>query len=333
VRVLTPHLIADKTVLLRIDMDVPLGHIKDNGVDRRIVLDDFRLRAALPTIYLCLQYAEKVIIMGHIGRPNGEEPELSVAPIVDWLDREIPDFDFPTDRLQVLENLRFEKGEDDCDENYARELASLGNFFVNESFAAHHNASSTVLLPQLLPSSCGFHFDHEVRILRQVHQNPQKPLVAIIGGAKIEDKLAVVEAMSKVADHVLLGGKLPYEIKEKNIALSENVLVGEMDESGFDLSPKTIEHFKQILSGAQEVVWSGPMGKYEEGFQKGNSALAESILYSGAQSIIGGGDTLDALNKLGVLEQFSFVSTGGGAMLKFLAEGTLPTIEALNHHG
>lgn len=333
-RVLTPHLVADKNVLLRIDMDVPLGRIKDNGKEKRLVMDDFRLKAMLPTLYLCLQYADKVIVMGHIGRPEGKEvPDLSVEPIVDWLDREIPDFDFPEDRLNVLENLRFETGEDGSDHEFATELASYGNFFVNEAFASHHTAASTTLLPAMMPSAIGFHFDHEIRILKQVRENPTKPLVAIIGGAKIEDKLPVVEALAKVSDHVLLGGKLPHEVREQGTQLPDNVVVGEMDHTGLDLSDETIKHYQEILKTAKEVVWSGPMGKYEDGHQKGNYGVAEAIIYSGAQSIIGGGDTIDALNNLKILDRFSFVSTGGGAMLNFLAEGTLPTIEAIKHHG
>lgn len=326
-------MISGKTVLLRADLDVPLGHFKDNGKDRMVVLDDFRLRTLLPTLYLCLQYAEKVIVMGHIGRPKGVEKELSVAPIVDWFDREVPEYDFPRDRFQVLENLRFEEGEDECSEKYAKELADLGNFYVNEAFAAHHPASSTTVLPKLLPHACGFHFEHEVRVLKGIRENTyERPVVAIIGGAKIEDKLPVVSTLAKVTDHVLVGGKLPQEIDEQGITLPGNVLIAKMEEGGKDLSEESIQQFRQILKTAKQVVWSGPMGQYEKGFNKGNKALAEEIISSGAESIIGGGDTINALTLLGLIDFFSFVSVGGGAMLEYLVKGTLPTIEALNGH-
>lgn len=330
-RVLTPHLIADKKVLVRIDMDVPIGEVRDEqGHLHKAVLEDFRLQAALPTLYLCMQYAAQVIVIGHIGRPGGkEDPDLSVGPIVEWLDNQFPDFDYPEERLQVLENLRFEPGEDEADPHYARELAKLGDFFVNEAFAAHHPAASTTLLPTLLPHAAGFHFDHEVRMLTHLRENPERPFVAIIGGAKIEDKLPVVEVMAKVADTVLVGGKLPQEIKQKNIQLPPNVLVAEMNQSGQDLAPHTIAQFSQALTGAKQIVWSGPMGHFEAGFNEGNKTLAKIITSSGAESVVGGGDTITALSQIGMLDLFSFASTGGGAMLEFLVKGTLPTIEAL----
>lgn len=330
-RVLTPHLVADKKVLVRIDMDVPLGEITDDtGHARSAVLEDFRLRSALPSLYLCMQYASQVIVLGHIGRPGGKKDQaLSVEPIVNWLDREFPNFDYPAERLQVLENLRFEPGEDAADLDYARELAKLGDFFINEAFAAHHPAASTTLLPTLLPHAAGFHFDHEVRTLRHAREHARQPFVVIIGGAKIEDKLPVVEVLSKIADSVLLGGKLPKEIEEKGLKLPPNVIVARMREDGQDISPQTLPEFGQALIGAKTVIWSGPMGRYEAGFITGTQKLAELVLSSEAESVIGGGDTISALGSTGLLDQFSFVSTGGGAMLKFLVDGTLPTIEAL----
>lgn len=152
--------------------------------------------------------------------------------------------------------------------------------------------------------------------------------MAIIGGAKIEDKLPAVNLFSQIADVVLVGGKLPSEIKEKGLVLPHNVLVAKMDQVGTDLDPLVIDSFVDILKAAKQVVWSGPMGKYEDGATKGSYALAEAVISSGAESIIGGGDTITALDRY--QKQFSFVSTGGGAMLEFLIKGTLPTIEALN---
>lgn len=324
-RVLTPHFVRDKTVLLRYDFDVPL--IEENG--RMEIADDFRLSSGLPTLFLCLQYAKKVILMGHLGRPEGEDPKYSVAPIVEWLDTLVPDYQFAEDELQVLENLRFEKGEDECDINYAKELASLGDCFVMEAFAAHHKAASTIMVPELIPSAAGFHFDHEVRTIRDAKLHPQKPLISVIGGAKIEDKLNAIKVLSEISDVVLVGGKLPHEIKEQGTALPGNVVVAEMNDAGLDLSHKDMADFRKYIVEAKQVIWSGPMGKFEEGQMEGSKAVAEAIIQSDAFSIVGGGDTTDFLSLEGIDDQFSFVSTGGGAMLELLTTNTLPTIEAL----
>lgn len=325
-RVLTPHFIAHKRVLFRADLDVPLKKVDGKWV----VADDFRLMASLPTLYLCMQYAQQVIVCGHLGRPEGKvDPNLSVAPIVEWLDSEFPSYDFPEDRLLVLENLRFESGEDGCSEVYAKELASMADVFVFEALAAHHRASSTVLVSTLMPSAVGFHFDHEMRVLKEVRNNPKQPLIAIIGGAKIEDKISVVEALSKIADKVLLGGKLPSEIKAHWVDLPLNTEVAEMSEDGLDISEETIKKWQEYISEAKQIIWSGPMGNFEQGHLEGTQKIAEAIISSGAESIVGGGDTVSAITELGFLDSFSFVSTGGGAMLKLLADGTLPSIEAL----
>lgn len=317
----TPALLQGKNVLLRYDFDVP---IKDNKI-----LEDFRLRRGLTTLRMCWENAKSVTLMGHVGRPNGEDPNFSVAPIVEWLEKKFPELDLPKGKLHILENLRFEQGEDQASLDYAKKLSKFGDFFVNEAFAAHHKAASTILLPTLLPHAAGLNFAHEVEILTSLRQNPDRPFIAIIGGAKLEDKLPVVETLAKIADAVIVGGKLPSEIKQKGLTFPSNVLVAKMDSAGTDLDPEVIEAFTEVIHPAKEVIWAGPVGYYEAGCNKGNIALAEAILKSGAKSIIGGGDTIAALDKLGFLQKFYFVSTGGGAMLKFLIEGTLPTIEVL----
>lgn len=326
-QIVSPELISGKKVLLRLDIDVPLG--QEGG--RRVVLDDFRLRAGLPTLKLCLEHAEKVIVMGHIGRPDGKETAaLSVEPIYDWLEENLEDFGY-WEKLKLLENLRFETGEDKADLEYAKSLASLGDFFVNEAFAAHHKAASTTVLPTLLPHSAGLHFMQEVEKLTRVRETPKRPLVAIIGGAKLEDKLPAIEALAKIADTVLVGGKLVSEIGKNNVDVSVSVVIGKLNEAGLDLSSETIGEYCSTLKRAKQVVWAGPVGKYEDTLgNEGDRRLAQTIIDSGAESIVGGGDTIAALNKLGVLNQISFVSIGGGAMLKFLTSGILPTIEALS---
>lgn len=323
-QVVTADLIKDKIVLLRYDIDV---EFKDGRVS-----ESFRLKKGLQTLDLCLENASKVIMMGHIGRPQGEEPQLSVEPIYYWL----MNFDhyakaLESKKLRLLENLRFEEEEDRADLTYAKELASFGNFFVNEAFAAYHKAASTTVLPSLLPHAAGLNFNKEVEKLTQIRKDPQKPLVALVGGAKVEGKYRAVVELSKIADSVLVGGLLAQNIRERDLEVPENVILAHLSESGLDISTSSIEAFTEVLKKAKEIIWGGPMGKYE--VLEGNHAdklLAQVIVDSGAESVIGGGDTVAALDKLGLLDKFSFVSSGGGAMLEFLSEGTLATIEALN---
>lgn len=320
-RTLTPSLISGKKVLLRLDTDVPI----ENGR----VVDDFRLEAGMETLDFCLQYATSVIVMGHLGRPEGEDPKYSIKPVVEWLEERFDDLELPPEKLHVLENLRFEAGEEECSEDFAKELARYGEVFINESFAAHHKSASTTVLPKLLPSAAGFRFAKEVEELTRVRKNPKRPLVVIIGGAKIEDKLSVVTEMSRLSDAVLVGGKLIAEIKEKDLNLGSNVLVGTQTEDGKDINEATIGSWERVISGAKMVVWNGPLGLVEEGHDN-SKQIAQIIIDSGAESIIGGGDSISTLDKYKLLDKFSFVSTGGGAMLKFLTEGTLPTIEVLS---
>ncbi|KKR81962.1 MAG: Phosphoglycerate kinase [Candidatus Daviesbacteria bacterium GW2011_GWA2_40_9] len=322
-QVVSREFIAGKKVLLRLDLDVP---IENGKVD-----EDFRLKAALPTLRLCLEHASEVIAMGHIGRPKGKKvEELSVAPIYDWLEKQGLSSHLMSGKLKLLENLRFEEGENKCDPEYAKELAGLGEVYINEAFAAHHPAASTTILPTLLPAFAGLHFAREVEVLTKVRGNPGKPLVVIIGGAKVENKLPLVLAMAKIADQVLVGGKITLElVRSSAVSLPANVLIGELNKEGTDIAEETVQKWKPVISGAKMIVWNGPLGKVEEDQNDQSKNIAQLIIKSGAESIIGGGDTITALNKWGLLNKFSFVSTGGGAMLKFLAEGTLPTIEAL----
>lgn len=327
--VVTPEFVSGKKVLLRYDLDV----ITDGQID------DFRLKAGLPTLKMCLEHASSVTMIGHVGRPGGKEvEELSVTPIYQWLLNQGFRDELQSKKLQLLENLRFDRGEEAADEDYARDLIHLtgGDVFVNEAFAAHHKAASTTVLPTLLPHSAGLNFAKEVYELKKIKENPQKPLVAIIGGVKIEDKLSAILALAKIADSVIVGGRIAEEIRE----VSENVLVARLNEEGTDLSFQTIESWKEIIRGAKMIIWNGPLGKVDSGqgtvdrgTEQGTYKVAEMILESQAEVIIGGGDTVGFLEKANLLDKLKakgFISTGGGAMLKFLSEGTLPTIEALN---
>lgn len=338
-QVITPELIRDKRVLLRLDFDVPLKQLTMNNEQLTVIEDDSRLLAGLPTLDLCLQYAKSVIIMGHLGRPDGKEvPDLSVKPVVDWFEERFSHINLEEGKLHILENLRFEEGEDieapqEKIWQFARELAELGDVFINDSFAAHHKATSTTILPTLMPHAAGLRFAKEVEVLLSVRNSPKKLLVSIIGGAKVEDKYEAIVALSKISEAVLVGGLLPKEIKDKGLYVGSNVLLGKLNEAGTDLASETVEAFEGVIEHAKQIIWAGPMGKTENEELRiknnGTSKIAEAILASGAESIIGGGDTAGVLKELGLLEKFSFVSSGGGAMLKLLVDGTLPTIEAL----
>lgn len=322
-KVVAPELIQDKRVLLRLDLDVPLKNGK--------IEDDTRLLAGMDTLGLCLEFASSVTICGHLGRPGGkEDTALSVKPIVDWLEEGFGHIQLPVGKLHILENLRFEPGEDASDIEFAKELASHGDFYVYEAFATHRPSASTTVVPTLLPHAAGLRFSEEVEQLTQVRENPVRPMVAILGGAKVEDKMPVIKAMADKADVVLVGGKLAAEIKEKGIeGLGANVMVGKLTEDGFDISDETVGAWSKLLSTAKEVVWNGPLGKFEDPIYNQSEKIANAIIASGAKSIIGGGDTISAVTQYGLEDKFTFVSTGGGAMLKLLADGTLPTIEAL----
>lgn len=303
-----PQIISGKKVLLRLDIDVPI----ENGQ----VIEDFRLRAGLPTLKLCLEHAEKVIVIGHIGRPGGKVvSELSVEPISQWFKTHSHS---SSGKLEILENLRFDPREEAGDLEFAKELAVKADVFVNEAFASYHPSVSTTVLPTLLPAFAGLRFAEEVKVLTEVRNNPKKPFVVIMGGAKIEDKKPVIDVLSKIADEILIGGKL---------AKAER-----LNEEGTDISGETMKKWEPVIKNAKMIVWNGPLGKFEDEKNNATKKIAEIVLGSGAKIVIGGGDTIAALEKYGLLqkaEKVAFVSTGGGAMLKLLSEGSLSTIEAL----
>ncbi len=357
-QIVNADLIRAKKILLRLDIDVPLGKVGD----RLEVIEDFRLRAGIPTIKLCLENASKVILVGHLGRPfanaseevNGRPQDLSARPVCEWFkDRLKVDIEFAesleeveksNSKVILLENTRFFHGEvpgadyhatctsKTCDADFAKQLAGLGEFYINEAFASHNPGASTTIVPTLLPHAAGLRFAKEVEELLAVRNHPKKPLIAIMGGAKVADKLPVIAVLARSADAVLVGGKLIHEIREERLELPNNVLVGKLNADGFDIAPETTSAWNNLISKATMIVWNGPVGKFEDLKYDQTKYLAEEILASGAQIIIGGGDSIAALNQyglLGIAEKKAFVSTGGGAMLKLISDGTLPTIEAL----
>jgi phosphoglycerate kinase len=318
---LTAHLIKDKKVLLRMDLDVAIEEGK--------VVEDMRLEAGLDSLDFCLEHASSVIVMGHIGRPEGEDIKYSVKPIVDWFEEKFSHVDLPEGKLHILENLRFEAGEEVCDPGFAHELASYGEVFVNEAFASYHKSASTTVLPTLMAHAAGFRFEKEVEVLKSVRENPERPFVAIMGGAKVEDKLPAVLAMAKIADTVLVGGKIAQLMRDQGTTLPDHVVLADLTEDGFDITEETVERWKPIITGAKLVVWNGPLGKVEDEKNGQSLNVAQAIIAAQAKSILGGGDSIAFLGKNNLLDHFTFVSTGGGAMLEFLIKGTLETIEAL----
>lgn len=358
-QIVSADLIRAKKILLRLDIDVALQKVAG---DRFQVTEDFRLKAGLPTLRLCIENASKVIIIGHLGRPfttaedekKGNPPELSAKPIQEWFEKELGQEVFFAENLEqveqsnnkivLLENIRFFHGEvpgaayhatctlKTCDVDFARQLAGLGEVYINEAFASHNPAVSTTILPTLLPHAAGVRFAMEVKALLEVRDNPKKPLIAIMGGAKVADKLPVINVLAQKADAVLVGGKLIAEVREQNLELPKNVMVGKLSEDGFDIAPETTESWKGLISKAAMVVWNGPVGKFEDEKNNQTKLIAETVLSANAKVVIGGGDSVAALSQYGLLseaEEKAFVSTGGGAMLKLISDGTLPTIEVL----
>lgn len=358
-QVVDADFVKGKKVLLRYDIDVALR--EDNG--KTLVAEDFKLKAGLDTLNLCIQNASKVIIIGHVGRPfataedekNGNPQEFSAKPIQEWLEKTLgQSLEFAENLEQtsksastivLLENIRFFHGEvpgaeyhatctsKSCDVDFASQLASLADVYVNEAFSAHNKSAATTMVPTLLPHRAGIHFVKEVETLLNVRNNPKKPYVGIMGGAKVKDKLPVITVMAQRADAVLVGGKLVHEIREQNVDLPKNVMVGRLNDDGFDIASETTESWKNLLLNASLIVWNGPLGKFEDPKYNQTEEVIKLILASGAEIVIGGGDSVAALSQYGLLdeaEKKAFVSVGGGAMLKLISDGTLPSIEALN---
>lgn len=326
---ITSDLISGKRVLLRYDIDVPLE--PKTGSLELVVAEEFRLKAGLATLNLCLENSPEVVLIGHLGRPEGQiVKELKVAPVIEWFRSNGYGDSLESGKFRILENLRFDPREESLDLEYAKELSLIGDVYINEAFASHRPAVSTTILPSLLPHAAGLHFAEEVRVLNEVRSNPKKPFIAIMGGAKVKDKLPVIEVLAKNADAVLVGGKLIHEIREQNLTLPPNVIVGKLRPDGFDIAEETTSAWKGLITKARMIVWNGPVGRFEDESCNQTKAIAEAITESGAETILGGGDTITAINMYGISpEKYSFVSTGGGAMLKLLSDATLPTIQAL----
>jgi len=329
--------VAGKRVLARVDFNVPLedGH----------VADDTRIRAALPTIQLLLERdAAKVRLCSHLGRPKGEDPALSLRPVEEHLRSLVDD-----PRIAVLENTRFHPGETTNDPEFARELAEGSDVYVNDAFGSAHRAhASTEGVAHLLPAYAGLLLERELEELGALLEDPGRPFVAILGGAKVEDKIGVLEALAQRADEVLVGGKMAEEVSPRDKVVlpvdvvaaaafepdaeSEVVAADAVPEGwlGLDIGPDTREAFATEIAEAKTVFWNGPMGVFEwPRFAAGTEAVARAVADADAHTVVGGGDSVRAIQELGLADQIDWVSTGGGASLEFLEGKELPGVVAI----
>ena len=379
-----------KRVLARCDFNVPL---KDGEIT-----NDKRIVAALPTIKYLMEHGAKVILCSHLGRPKGEyKPEFSLAPVAkklsEYLGVEVKLAEDPEvvgenakklaaelkdGEVMLLENVRFRAEETKNEENFSKELASLADIFVNDAFGTAHRAHcSTTGVAAYLPAVCGFLIQKEIKFMGGALANPKRPLVAILGGAKVSDKIGVISNLIDKCDTIIIGGGMAYtfmkylghsigtslleadwiekagemmadaKAKGVNFLIPVDNKVGkEYDENteskivnsdeipdgwmGLDIGPKSMELFCDAIKGAGTVIWNGPMGVSEwDNFAAGTIAVANAVAESGAVSIIGGGDSVAAVTKLGFADKMSHISTGGGASLEFLEGAELPGIAAL----
>jgi len=333
--------VAGRRVLVRADLNVPLA----NGQ----VADDTRIRASLPTLQLLLERgAAEVVVCSHLGRPKGEDPAFSMKPVEARLRELLPD-----ERIRVLENTRFNPGETKNDPEFARELADELDLFVNDAFGSAHRAhSSTVGVAELLPAYAGLLLERELEELGKLLGEVERPFVLISGGAKVEDKLGVLEHLGGKADTVLVGGKMAEQIRDENpltfevelptdvIAASEfaedaEARVVPYDDLpdgwlGLDIGPETRKAFAAPIAGAGTVFWNGPMGVFEwPRFAEGTRAVAEAVARTDAHTVVGGADSIRALSEMGLVDEVDWASTGGGASLELLEGKELPGVAAI----
>ena len=344
--------VAGKRVLVRVDFNVP----RADGE----VADDTRIRAALPTIELLLERgASKVVLCSHLGRPNGvPDPKLSLRTVAvrasELLGREIA-FEDRSAPLSLLENTRFHPGETENDPGYARELAAFADLYVNDAFGSAHRAhASTEGVARLLPAYAGLLLERELAELGRLLESPTRPYVAIVGGAKVEDKIGVLRTLAERADELLVGGKMAAELAAQaplgggaEVVLPSDVVAAAAFEPdaqakvvpsdevpagwlGLDIGPETRAAFARRISPAKTVFWNGPMGVFEwPRFAEGTRAVAEAVAASSGRTVVGGGDSVRAVEELGLAGRIDWVSTGGGASLELLEGRELPGVAVI----
>jgi phosphoglycerate kinase len=381
--------IQGKRVLVRVDFNVPMD-------DKQNITDDTRIRAALPTIKYLVENKAKVILASHLGRPKGQvNLKYSLAPVAgrlsELLGQEVQmakdcigsEVQAQVQELQdgqviLLENVRFYAEEEKNDPEFAKKLAGLAEIYVNDAFGTAHRAhASTEGVARYLPAYAGFLMKKEVDIMGKALEDPARPFIAIIGGAKVSDKIAVIENLLQKVDTLIIGGgmantflkakgkemgkslveadkldlarKMLEKARDKgvNFLLPTDLVVAkefkadapartvsvndlEADDLALDIGPESAEKFASAIGAAQTVIWNGPMGVFEmEAFAKGTERIARAMAECRGTTIVGGGDSVAAVEKMGVAEQLTHISTGGGASLEFLEGKTLPGVAAL----
>jgi phosphoglycerate kinase len=321
-----------KKVLVRVDWNVPVEDGK--------VLDTSRIEMSLPTIKYLLEEGASVVVMSHFGR-SGE----SLRPVYEIFNASFPAIfvedpfseagkekikNKEPEEVVVLENLRKEPDEELNNEKFAQDLASLADIYVNEAFSASHRSHASIVgVPKYLPGYAGFRFLEEVEKLSEAF-NPEHPFLFILGGAKFETKLPLVEKFLTIADDVFIGGANAYPASLLPVAKNPKIIFPVGDIRALDAFSETLEVLKPKIDSAKFILWNGPLGKYEAGYKEGTLKLISMLGQSGAKVIAGGGDTENLTDESSVISKFYFISLSGGAMLDFLATGTLPGIEALN---
>jgi phosphoglycerate kinase len=333
--------VSGKRVLVRADLNVPL----DDGR----VADDTRIRAALPTLELLLEReAEEVRVCSHLGRPKGLDPAFSMEPVAARMWELLPE-----DRVVVLENTRFAPGETANDPGFARELADGSELFVQDAFGSVHRAhASTVGVAEVLPAYAGLLLERELEALGKLLGEVERPFVLVSGGAKVDDKLGVLQHLGGRADEVLIGGKMAEQVRDENplsfeVVLPRDVVAAaafEVDAEarvvpydelpdgwlGLDIGPETRRDFAERIGRARTVFWNGPMGVFEwPRFAEGTQAVAEAVADVDGFTVVGGADSARALRELGYADRVSWLSTGGGAALELLEGKELPGVGAI----
>ncbi len=338
--------VAEKRVLVRCDFNVPL----DNNGN---ILDDFKIIQTLDTIKYLTKNNAKIILMSHLGEPKGKVIDIlkldkvkekleellgtTIIKTDDCIGREVLQkvSNLENGQILLLENLRFYKEETDNDLAFAKQLSQLGEIYINDAFGdCHRNDASVVGVPKFLPHGAGFLLEKEIIVLDKIMKNPEKPMIVIIGGKKVETKTKFVNTISKVADFVIISGLIKKEAIEKKIEFNfPKKIIGPEDSlDELDIDEKTIELFREKILVSKTILWNGPFGKFEDNnYKKGTLEIAKAIIESKAYSVVGGGETIDFLNNESLLSNFSHVCTGGGAMLQYLSGDKLPGIESLEN--